>query len=124
MVAPLAAADVDLFHCSTRRYWHPAFEGSSLGLAGWVRRLTGRPTIAVGSVTLVEEFKSATGRAHATPAPEPLVDLERRMDAGEFDLVAIGRALLAHPEWAHLVAIGRAHELRPYARELHLDRLE
>jgi 2,4-dienoyl-CoA reductase-like NADH-dependent reductase (Old Yellow Enzyme family) len=48
IVAPLAAAGVDLFHCSTRRYWEPAFEGSGLGLAAWVRRLSGRPTIAVG----------------------------------------------------------------------------
>jgi 2,4-dienoyl-CoA reductase-like NADH-dependent reductase (Old Yellow Enzyme family) len=120
---PLAEAGVDLFHCSTRRYWHPTFEGSDLGLAAWVRRLTGRPTIAVGSITLVEEFKSATGRSHATPAPEQIADLERRIDAGEFDLVAIGRALLANPDWVRLVESGRAHELRPYSRELHLDRL-
>lgn len=124
IVGPLADAGVDLFHCSTRRYWHPAFESGELGLAGWVRRLSGRPTIAVGSITLVEDLKSATGRTRATPAPEQLADLERRIEAGEFDLVAVGRAMLANPDWARLVAAGRARELRPYVRELHLDRLD
>jgi 2,4-dienoyl-CoA reductase-like NADH-dependent reductase (Old Yellow Enzyme family) len=33
-LAPLAAAGVDIFHCSTRRFWEPEFEGSDLNLAG------------------------------------------------------------------------------------------
>src|ERR1035441_6357459 len=55
-LAPLSTAGVDLFHCSQRRYWEPEFEGSSLNLAGWTKKLTGKPTITVGSITLNEEF--------------------------------------------------------------------
>ena len=69
IVGPMADAGVDLFHCSTRRYWEPAFEGSDLGLAGWVRRLSGRPTIAVGSVTLGNDFKSEHGKQQAAVSP-------------------------------------------------------
>ena len=29
-LAPLADAGVDIFHCSTRRFWEPEFEGSEL----------------------------------------------------------------------------------------------
>jgi len=55
-LSPLTAAGVDLFHCSQRRFRKPEFEGSSLNLAGWSRKLTGKPTITVGSITLNEEF--------------------------------------------------------------------
>jgi 2,4-dienoyl-CoA reductase-like NADH-dependent reductase (Old Yellow Enzyme family) len=120
IVEPLAAAGVDLFHCSTRRYWEPAFEGSDLGLAGWVRRLSGRPTIAVGSVTLGNDFKSSGGKTAAAVSPEQVDGLERRIGVGEFDLVAIGRALLANPDWVRLVAAGDAARLRPFSRA-HLD---
>lgn len=116
IVEPLAAAGVDLFHCSTRRYWEPAFDDSPLTLAGWVRKLSGRPTIAVGSVTLGTDFKSGSGRQQAVAAPEQVADIERRLAAGEFDLVAIGRALLANPDWAQRVAAGELHRLRNHEK--------
>ncbi|MBT9532161.1 MAG: NADH:flavin oxidoreductase, partial [Pseudomonas sp.] len=53
---PLSDAGVDIFHCSTRRFWEPEFDGSDLNLAGWTRKLTGKPTITVGSVGLDGEF--------------------------------------------------------------------
>ena len=115
IVQPLAEAGVDVFHCSTRRYWEAAFEGSTLGLAGWVRQLSGRPTIAVGSVTLGNDFKSEFGKQRATVVPEQVEDLERRLEAGEFDLVAIGRALLANPDWVKIVSAGDLARLRPFS---------
>ena len=47
---PLSDAGVDIFHCSTRRFWEPEFEDSNLNLAGWTKKLTGKPTITVGSI--------------------------------------------------------------------------
>jgi 2,4-dienoyl-CoA reductase-like NADH-dependent reductase (Old Yellow Enzyme family) len=114
IIEPLAAAGVDLFHCSTRRYWEPAFADSDLTLAGWVRKLSGRPTIAVGSVTLGTDFKAPGGRQQAAAAPAQLADLERRLALGEFDLIAIGRAMLANPDWAQRVAAGEASQLRDF----------
>jgi 2,4-dienoyl-CoA reductase-like NADH-dependent reductase (Old Yellow Enzyme family) len=122
IVAGLSESGVDLFHCSTRRYWEPAFAGSDLSLAGWVRQLSGRPTIAVGSVTLGNDFKSALGKKQAAPAPEQLVDIERRLELREFDLLAIGRAMLANPDWVQLVQSGRAAELKPFSQS-HLTAL-
>jgi hypothetical protein len=37
LLVPLADAGVDAFHCSTRRFHQPEFEGSDLNLAGWAR---------------------------------------------------------------------------------------
>jgi 2,4-dienoyl-CoA reductase-like NADH-dependent reductase (Old Yellow Enzyme family) len=112
---PLVDAGVDILHCSTRRFWDPEFAGSNLNLAGWAKQLTGKPTITVGSVTLGADFVtsfSSPDAANVTGIDELLDRLER----GEFDLVAIGRALIANPEWAVKAKAGTLEELRPFDR--------
>lgn len=114
-LAPLVTAGVDIFHCSTRRFWEPEFEGSDLNLAGWTKKITGKPTITVGSVGLTNDFIPAPGEVSFRAAePASLDELLRRMDSHEFDLVAVGRAMIANPEWARLVEQGRQQELQPY----------
>ena len=51
IVFPLAGAGVDAFHLSQRRYWEGEF-GTEANLATWTKKLTGKPTITVGSITL------------------------------------------------------------------------
>lgn len=112
ILAPLAAAGVDAFHASTRRHWIPEFEDSDLNLAGWTRKLTGRPTITVGSVGLDGDFIHAfAGEGAPVQGIDDLLD---RLERDEFDMVAIGRALLQDPEWAAKVLAGRTDELKPY----------
>ncbi|WP_371498078.1 NADH:flavin oxidoreductase [Kitasatospora sp. NBC_00374] len=112
ILTPLAAAGVDAFHASTRRYWLPEFEGSDLNLAGWTKQLTGRPTITVGSVGLDGDFiRAFMGEGAPVQGIDNLLD---RMERDEFDLVAVGRALLQDPEWAAKVLEGRSEELKPY----------
>lgn len=112
---PLSEAGVDIFHCSTRRFWEPEFEGSDLNLAGWTRKLTGKPCIAVGSVGLNNEFLPKPGEESFQAAePASLDNLLQRMDADEFDLVAVGRALIANPDWANTVRDDRFEELQAY----------
>ncbi len=114
---PLADAGVDIFHCSSRRFWEPEFDGSPLNLAGWTKKLTGKPTITVGSVTLGTDLMSSFGSTE--PAPVTGIDeLVDRLERGEFDLVAVGRALLANPDWAAKVKRGALDELRPFDRGL------
>jgi len=112
ILAPLAAAGVDAFHASTRRYWLPEFEGSDLNLAGWTKKLTGKPTITVGSVGLDGDFISGfMGEGAPVQGIDNLLD---RLERDEFDLVAVGRALLQDPEWAAKVLGGRFDEVKPY----------
>ncbi|MFE6820690.1 NADH:flavin oxidoreductase [Streptomyces sp. NPDC057677] len=112
ILAPLAAAGVDAFHASTRRHWIPEFEDSDLNLAGWTKKLTGRPTITVGSVGLDGDFIHAfAGEGAPVQGIDDLLD---RLERDEFDMVAIGRALLQDPEWAAKVLAGRTDELKPY----------
>ncbi|MFF7331030.1 NADH:flavin oxidoreductase [Streptomyces sp. NPDC008150] len=112
ILAPIAAAGVDAFHASTRRYWQPEFDGSDLNLAGWTKKLTGRPVITVGSVGLDGDFQKAfQGEGASTRGIDDLLD---RLERDEFDMVAVGRALLQDPEWAAKVLAGRFDELAPY----------
>lgn len=107
LLTPLTEAGVDIFDCSTRRFWEPEFEGSRLNLAGWTKKLTGKPVISVGSVGLNRAFTDVfEGGPEAEPAS--LAPLVERMQAGEFDLIAVGRALLADAEWA--VKVHQCHE--------------
>ncbi|MFD8650015.1 NADH:flavin oxidoreductase [Streptomyces mirabilis] len=112
ILTPLAAAGVDAFHASTRRYWLPEFDGSDLNLAGWTKKLTGKPTITVGSVGLDGDFiKAFMGESSKVASLDNLLD---RLERDEFDLVAVGRALLQDPEWAAKVLDGRLEELGSY----------
>ena len=112
-LAPLVEAGVDIFHCSTRRYWEPEFEGSSLNLAGWTKKLTGKPTITVGSVGLDNNFIDffTKGKGAKTASLTPLME---RLGKDEFDLVAVGRALMADPAWATKTHEHRTDELIPF----------
>ncbi len=108
----LTDAGVDVFHASTRRFWIPEFDGSDLNLAGWTKKLTGKPTITVGSVGLNSDFLGAFMGENS--AASSLDGLLARLEAGEFDLVAVGRALLADPEWAAKVRDGRFEALSDF----------
>ncbi|UTW06921.1 NADH:flavin oxidoreductase [Pseudomonas benzenivorans] len=114
---PLSEAGVDIFHCSTRRFWEPEFEGSELNLAGWTRKLTGKPTITVGSVGLDGEFLQFMVNTDKVAQPAKLEGLLERLHKQEFDLVAVGRALLVDPDWALKVRDGREADILPFSRE-------
>ena len=114
---PLSDAGVDIFHCSTRRFWEPEFEGSDLNLAGWTRKLTGKPTITVGSVGLDGEFLLFMVKTDKVAEPASLENLLERLNKEEFDLVAVGRALLVDPDWALKVREGREQDILPFSRE-------
>lgn len=132
-LGPISDAGVDLFHSSTRRFWLSEFEGSELNLAGWVKKITGKPTIAVGSVGL---DKDSTGQSvneppsgnverpkNASPFDHDagfvsLDKLLQRMENREFDLIAVGRASLAEPAWPNKIRDGRIGDIAPYTKEV------
>nr|WP_255672857.1 12-oxophytodienoate reductase [Glycomyces amatae] len=107
LLAPLADAGVDAFHASTRRYWLPEFDGSDLNLAGWTKKLTGKPVISVGSVGLDREFTGPQGMSFK-PGATGIDKLLDRMENDEFDLIAVGRSLIADPDWPGKVMRGDA----------------
>lgn len=116
LLAPIAAAGVTLMHASTRRFWQAEFEGSDRTLASWTREVTGLPTIGVGSVGL----SGAYTRDAASPRPTntDLTQVAAHFARGDFDLIAVGRAILANPDWVAKMRAGRLDELAPYSKAL------
>ena len=118
MLTPMADAGVSAFHASGRRYWQPEFpdSGSDLNIAGWVKKVTDKPVITVGSVGLDGAFEpaSASGKGAGVQSIDRLLE---RLEQNEFDLVAVGRALIADPQWADKILKDRWSELIPYGRE-------
>lgn len=118
---PLSDAGVDIFDCSQRRYWEPGFEGSDLTFPGWVKKLSGKPVITVGSVTLAVDLLSSltpgVGYHDGVIETSPIDPLLERLEADEFDLVAVGRAILVDHAWGTKVREGRFSELKPFSKE-------
>jgi 2,4-dienoyl-CoA reductase-like NADH-dependent reductase (Old Yellow Enzyme family) len=115
ILGELVDAGADSFHASTRRYWEPAFEGSDLNLAGWAKKLTGKPAITVGSVGLdVELQASMSGEIASKTGIDGLLE---RLEADEFDVVAVGRSLLGDSAWAAKVIAGRVDDIDVYTPE-------
>ncbi|UKT63941.1 NADH:flavin oxidoreductase [Pedobacter mucosus] len=114
-LTPLADAGIDIFHCSQRRFWEPEFESSDLNFAGWAKKLTGKATISVGSVGLTGDFFGAF--AGQSSEPTSLDELVRRMDRGDFDLIAVGRPLLADPNWVEKIKNNQMDQLKGFSKE-------
>ncbi|SKA23502.1 NADH:flavin oxidoreductase [Consotaella salsifontis] len=113
---PLVEAGVDILHCSQRRFWEPEFpeiDGEKgLNFAGWAKKVTGAATISVGSVGLSGEFLAAfAGESSTAVGLDRLIE---RMERDEFDLIAVGRALISDPEWVSKVRAGDRAGLRDF----------
>lgn len=128
LLGPLSDAGVSIFHASTRRFWEAGFRDlSERTLAGWTRHITGKPVIAVGSVGLAGV--ASTAKASPTQVNTQTISfgdsdldgvdrVEALMAAGEFDMIAVGRAMLADPDWAEKVRTGRLDQRIPFGKAL------
>ena len=114
----LADAGVDIFDVSTRRFWQSAFEDDPRSLAAWTRQLSGRPVIAVGSIGLDAPHQSKFFRT-ADNVASNVTDLrmvEEALARGDFDLAAVGRAILADYQWVEKARRGAFDEILPFTR--------
>jgi 2,4-dienoyl-CoA reductase-like NADH-dependent reductase (Old Yellow Enzyme family) len=118
MVTILRDAGVDVLHCSTRRFWDAEWTGDGKNLAGWAKALSGLPTITVGSVGLDTDVMTTFIEAKdpGSRVPEAIAELETRLAAGEFDLVAVGRALIGDPDFVRKLESGDYKAVRTFAR--------
>lgn len=125
LLSPMAEAGVDLFDCSQRRFWEPVFAGSDLNWAGWVKKATGRPTMTIGSVGLDCDMQASLGEGRRAESDLARLDeLARRFDRGDFDLVGVGRAMIAEPDWANFVREGQFERLKPFSPSVISDALQ
>ncbi|WP_019926847.1 hypothetical protein [Nocardia sp. BMG111209] len=113
LLTPLVDAGVDIFHTSLRRHWLPEFtdHATDSSLAGWTKKITGLPVITVGSVGVDSVFR---GDHIDESQADRFRVLQEQFERGEFDIVALGRALLADPQWVDKMRTGRLADIVPF----------
>lgn len=104
LLTPYIDAGVDIVSASQLRWDEAEFEGSPLSLAGWAKKLLGVPTIVAGAVGMSGDFIQTFGGKPGEP--EPLDAIAARLESEEYDLVSVGRAMLADADWAKKVRDG------------------
>ncbi|WP_288486263.1 12-oxophytodienoate reductase [uncultured Novosphingobium sp.] len=98
ILGPIADAGVDIFDGSQRYFDTPIFEGSTLNLGGWAKKLTGKIGMCVGGVGL-DQGKRDHHIDSGSGAADNLGKVIARFEMGEVDLVGVGRSLLNDPAW-------------------------
>lgn len=119
MAGIFKTAGADILHASTRRFWDAEWEGDDRNLAGWTKASSGLPVITVGSVGLDTDVMTVFEKG-IDPRPRvaaAIDDLSRRMAAGEFDMVAVGRALIGDPDFVKKVEAGDYDAIRTFVRD-------
>jgi 2,4-dienoyl-CoA reductase-like NADH-dependent reductase (Old Yellow Enzyme family) len=110
VLGPMADAGVDVFDASVRYFDTPAFQGSELNLAGWAKKLTGKLSMTVGGVGINKDtgVPNHAGGSDVSEvrASDNIGLVARRFDRGEFDLVAVGRAMIGDAAWARKALSG------------------
>jgi len=76
--------------------------------------VTGKPVIAVGSIGLAQQHETRRLRTRDNVGSEVagLTRLSECLARDDFDLVAVGRGMLADPQWANKVREGDVSALK------------
>lgn len=122
-VNALKNVGVDILHVSTYDATAKGFKDidDNTTLCGWAKKLSGLPCIAVGKITVNLAFNEAYGeKKDIVTSPEPAFNLIKN---GEADMLAIGRALIANPDWVKIVKANSWKKLKVFSKEL-LKKLE
>lgn len=121
------AAGIDMLNVSSRRFAKPEWpeQDPALGIAGWTRRLSGLPVMTTGSIGLSKDMFADLfeNQDPALAIAADLTELARRFEAGEFDLVGVGRMHIANADFVNKVRDGRLDELRLYNKAVDLRHL-
>ncbi|MCX4642002.1 MULTISPECIES: 12-oxophytodienoate reductase [unclassified Streptomyces] len=119
-LARMRDAGVDMFHVSTRRFDAAAWPelDSRRSLASWVKTMTDRPVVAVGSVGLTTDLARDIfdNEDPELRLEEDIVRVRSGLKAGDFDLIGVGRAQIANTNLVNRVRDGDFVGLRDFRK--------
>lgn len=113
VILPPVNAGLDYLHSSMRRFWESEFPNSDENLASWTKKISNITTIGVGSVGLDTDFIDMTASANPTSIDKAIEDISNE----KYELIAVGRALIADPNWVIKMQEGRLSDMTPYTKE-------
>ena len=114
---PIVNSGLDFLHASNRKFWEKEFDGSENNLAYWTQKISGLPTITVGSVGLESQGDGFINMS-VTANPVSIEKAIEDINGNKYDMVAVGRALLADPEWVIKMREGRLKDIAPYSEKV------
>lgn len=116
----LRDAGINILHASTLsalQAGFPELDGVKT-LAEWSKEVSGLPVIAVGTAGLVPESLKQEDGTFAPDDPEPLLKL---IEDGKIDILAVGRGLIANPNWVPLARSGDWKSMKPFNKSLEAE---
>ncbi len=78
---------------------------------------SGMPVIAVGGIGIDRPSTLDLFSRHITSNPESVEMVEHYLRKDEMDLVAVGRALLADPDWPEKIELNRLDTIIPFTSD-------
>lgn len=117
VVKTLEQAGVEMFQPGAWKFWEPEWPGSDLSIAGWIKTFTSSPVVAVGGVGLDADILDNYAGVESKFSKDVLQKAVDCFQAGQFDLLAVGRALICEPAWVNKVREGRYDEIHPFLKE-------
>jgi 2,4-dienoyl-CoA reductase-like NADH-dependent reductase (Old Yellow Enzyme family) len=121
----LERAGVNLFHVSTRRFDAPAWPelDPQRSLASWVKTMTDLPVIAIGSVGLSTDLAQDIfdDQEPELQVEQDLSRVRAGLNAGDFDLIGVGRAQIANNDFVDRVRKNQLSDLRNFRKYIDLS---
>lgn len=119
-LARMRDAGVDMFHVSTRRFDTAAWSelDSRRSLASWVKTMTDRPVVAIGSVGLTTDLARDIfdNEDPELRVEEDILRVRSGLEAGDFDLIGVGRAQIANTDLVNRVRDGDFAGMRDFRK--------
>jgi 2,4-dienoyl-CoA reductase-like NADH-dependent reductase (Old Yellow Enzyme family) len=119
-LARMRDAGVDMFHVSTRRFDTVAWPelDTRRSLASWVKTMTDRPVVAIGSVGLTTDLARDIfdNEDPELRVEEDIVRVRSGLEAGDFDLIGVGRAQIANTDLVNRVRDGDFAGMRDFRK--------
>jgi 2,4-dienoyl-CoA reductase-like NADH-dependent reductase (Old Yellow Enzyme family) len=123
-IALIENAGADLFHVSTRRFDKPEWPElhAERSLASWVKSMTTKPVIAIGSVGLTTDLAADI---FDDEDPELQIDqdlgrVSKAMRSGDFDMIGVGRAHIANNDLVQLVRNRQTSRMKTFRKYVDL----
>lgn len=116
----LEDAGANVFHVSARRFdaagWPDLDPRRSV--ASWVKTMTDLPVMTIGSVGLSTDLASDVfdNKDPVLQVEDDIVRVRRGLDAGDFDMIGVGRAQISNPDFVDRVRRGNYADLRDFRK--------
>ena len=117
-IMALSKAGTDVFHVSTRDF-QETFFNTGKTLAALVKEISNKPVIAVGSIATATDLIGSLRQGQAGHfSLENLLKSSAIIANKDIDFIAIGRPLIADPDWLQKIQANQFDQIIPFEKNM------